>query len=130
MMTIRTSLRGFTLIELLVVLAIVALLLTLAAPRYLQSIDASRETLLIENLRITRNVIDSFLADTGRYPESLDELVERRYLRTLPHDPVLDDATAWQVVPVPSSSGIGGAVFDLRSSAPGTTRDGIPYADL
>ncbi|HEU4845145.1 MAG TPA: type II secretion system protein, partial [Burkholderiaceae bacterium] len=34
---------GFTLIELLVVLAIVALMLTLAVPRYFPSIDKSKE---------------------------------------------------------------------------------------
>ena len=61
-----TRLRAFTLIELLVVLGIVALLLTLAVPRFFPSIDATRETILEENLRNTRAIIDQYKADTGR----------------------------------------------------------------
>jgi general secretion pathway protein G len=86
----RARTRGFTLIELLVVLGIVALLLTLAVPRFFPSIDGAKETILAENLRSTRAVIDQFYADTGRYPESLDQLVEKKYLPSLPFDPVLD----------------------------------------
>ena len=70
-----TRLRAFTLIELLVVLGIVALLLTLAVPRYFGKVDATKETVLRENLRTTRDVIGKFYGDTGRYPETLDELV-------------------------------------------------------
>ena len=84
----RSSTRGgFTLIELIVVMAIVALLATLALPRYFHSVDHSKETVLRENLRIVRETIDKFYGDTGRYPDSLEELVERKYLRTLPVDP-------------------------------------------
>ena len=79
--------RAFTLIELLVVLGIVALLLTLAVPRFFPSIDSTKETILLENLRNTRAIIDQFHADTGRYPESLEQLVEKKYLRELPMDP-------------------------------------------
>ena len=76
--------RGFTLIELLVVLAIIAVLLTLAVPRYFNQIDGAKETVLRENLQVTRVAIDKYFGDLGRYPDSLDELVERRYLRSLP----------------------------------------------
>jgi len=86
--------RGFTLIELLVVLAILGLLLSLAAPKYVRSVDNAKETVLAENLRTTREAIDRFHADRGRYPASLDELVARRYLRSLPVDPLIDSATA------------------------------------
>lgn len=91
--------RGFTLVELLVVLAIVALLLTLAVPRYFHSIDQARETILIDNLATVRSTIDKFYGDTGRYPDSLEELVEKKYLRTLPFDPVANSSTAWVLIP-------------------------------
>lgn len=70
---------GFTLIELLVVLGIVALLLTLAVPRYFPSVDQARDTILAENLRNTRATItiDQFYGDTGRYPDSLEQLVQK-----------------------------------------------------
>lgn len=120
--------RGFTLIELLVVLAIVALLLTLAVPRYFQSIDASKETILAENLRITRETIDKFYGDTGRYPESLEELVEKKYLRSLPIDPITEATTTWAIVPPDDEAK--GNVYNIKSGAPGNMKDGKPFTDL
>jgi len=119
---------GFTLIELLVVMAIVATLLTIALPRYFHSVDTSRETVLIENLRVTRDAIDKFYGDNGRYPDSLDELVSRRYLRTLPVDPVADSAQAWIILPPPGE--IKGKVYDIKSSATGKARDGRALGEL
>ncbi len=120
--------RGFTLIELLVVLAIVAMLLTLATPRYFQSIDTSKQSILVENLRQTRDVLDKFYADTGRYPESLDELVERKYLKSLPYDPVTQSSKTWIILPPKGSER--GAVYNIQSGAPGQNRYGVPYAEL
>ena len=122
----RQARAGFTLIELLVVLGIVALLLTLVVPRFFPSVDSARETILAANLRNTRAVIDQFFADTGRYPDSLDQLVEKKYLPSLPFDPIADTDTGWTIVP-PRDTGKGG-VYDLHSGAPGTGRNGTPYA--
>lgn len=119
--------RGFTLIELLVVLAIVSTLLLLVAPRYFNSVDSAREAVLRDNLRATRDVLDKYYGDTGRYPESLQELVDKRYLRALPVDPITDSTSTWQLVPAPD--GYLGAVYDLHSGAPGAGRDGRNYAD-
>lgn len=118
---------GFTLIELLVVLAIVSTLLLLVAPRYFHQVDASREAVLRDNLRSVRDVIDKFHGDNGRYPDSLEELVEKRYLRGLPVDPVAESTGTWLLVPVPD--GYKGTVFDVRSGAQGAGRDGKNYAD-
>jgi general secretion pathway protein G len=118
---------GFTLIELLVVLGIVALLLTLAVPRFFPSIDSAKETILADNLRNTRAVIDQFYSDTGRYPESLDQLVEKKYLRSLPLDPITESNASWIVVP--PEDGAKGGVFNVKSGAPGNDRSGKPYAD-
>ena len=117
---------GFTLIELLVVLAVVAVLLTLVSPTYIRQIDASKEAVLRDNLRITREVIDKFYGDLGRYPESLDELVEKKYLRALPVDPLTESNASWQIVAVPS--GYQGQVYDIKSSSPQLDREGKPYA--
>ena len=120
--------KGFTLIELLVVLTIVALLATLALPRYFQSIDHAKETILADNLRITRETIDKFYGDTGRYPDSLEELVEKKYLRAVPLDPVLDSSTGWLLIAPPE--GTQGNVYDLKSKATGNTRDGKAFSEL
>ena len=120
--------HGFTLIELLVVLGIIALLMTIAVPRYLQSIDTAKETILADNLQITRETIDKFYGDRGRYPDSLDELVEKKYLRALPIDPITESAQTW--VLVPPNEGVKGNVFSIKSGAEGKNRAGIAFADL
>lgn len=120
--------KAFTLIELLVVLAIVALMLTLALPRYFQSIDSAKETILIDNLRTTRETIDKYYGDTGTYPQSLEQLVEKKYLRALPVDPVLDSSQNWIIVA--PDNGAAGSVFDLHSAAPGISRNGRPFGEL
>lgn len=127
MVTIMRKRRGFTLIELLVVLGIVALLLTLAVPRFFPRIDNARETILAENLRNTRAVIDQYYSDTGRYPDSLDQLVEKKYLRSLPRDPVTESSATWIVVA--PEDGAKGAVYSIKSGAPGNDRSGKPFLD-
>jgi general secretion pathway protein G len=123
----RPSGVGFTLIELLVVLAIVSTLLLLVVPRYFNKLDESKEAVLRDNLRVTREVLDKFYGDTGRYPDTLDELVEKRYLRGLPMDPLTESTSTWQLVPVPD--GYKGTVYDVHSGSPGSGRDGTKYAD-
>ena len=123
----RARRSGFTLIELMVVMTIVSLLLSLAAPRYFRSIERSKETVLKANLAATRDALDKFHADTGHYPEQLDDLVAKRYLRSLPFDPIADSSTAWLLASPPDAQGSG--VYNLSSSAPGASADGVPYAD-
>ena len=123
----RMKRNGFTLIELLVVLGIVALMLTLAVPRYFPSIDKSKEVVLADNLRNLRAVIDQYYGDTGRYPDSLDQLVEKKYLRELPVDPVTDSAATWIIIP--PEDGSKGGVYNIRSGAPGNDRSGKPYSE-
>lgn len=118
---------GFTLIELLVVLAIVSTLLLLVAPRYFQRVDVAQEAVLRDNLRTLRQVLDHFQGDHGRFPESLQELVDKRYLRALPVDPLTGSAETWTVLPAPD--GLEGSVYDLRSGSAGTAKDGSLYAD-
>ncbi|MFT0174477.1 type II secretion system protein [Paraburkholderia mimosarum] len=120
--------NGFTLIELLIVLSIIALMLTLALPQYFHSIDASKEKILAENLHVTRDAIDKFYGDLGRYPDSLDELVDRHYLRAAPFDPVTDSATTWHIVPPDEQ--FPGKVYDLKSGAEGATLDGRSFDSL
>ena len=118
---------GFTLIELLVVLGIVALMLTLAVPRYFPSIDKSKEVVLADNLRNVRAVIDQYYGDTGRYPDTLDQLVEKKYLRALPVDPITESSASWIVVA--PDDGSKGGVYNIKSGAPGNDRSGKPYAE-
>ena len=121
--------RGFTLIELMIVLALIATLLTLALPRYFGSLDRSKEAALKQTLAATRDAIDKFFTDNGKYPDSLPELVDKRYLRSLPIDPITDSTTTWTVVPAPDPT-IKGEVYDVKSGAAGNATDGKPYAEF
>jgi general secretion pathway protein G len=116
---------GFTLIELLVVMSIIALLLTIAVPRYFGSLDKAREVTLRENLKVLRTTLDKFYADKGAYPATLDELVTQRYLQAVPVDPISDSRESWVLVP-PNDPSMGG-VADVKSGAPGMTKAGQPY---
>ncbi|MDG0857292.1 type II secretion system protein [Roseateles puraquae] len=121
--------RGFTLIELIVVMAIVALLAGIAAPRYFHSLERARENSLRSSLRVMRDAIDHFAADRGRYPDSLDELVRTRYLRSLPEDPLTGERSSWVVLTPPADADLGGQVFDVRSGSAERAPDGSLYAD-
>jgi prepilin-type N-terminal cleavage/methylation domain-containing protein len=120
---------GFTLIELSVVMAIVALLVTIAAPRYLHSVDRAREAALRSSLVVMRDAIDRYASDRGRYPDSIDELVTARYLRALPEDPITGRRDGWVLLSPPADSVIQGPVMDVRSGAAGRSREGSLYAE-
>jgi general secretion pathway protein G len=124
----RTPRRGFTLIELLVVLAIIATLLTIAMPRYYRSVDHSRDVALRQTLTVVRDALDKYAADTGRYPATLAELVEKGYLRKPPLDPITDRTDTW--IPQAPPDGIRTGIYNIRSGAPGDSEDGTPYRDL
>jgi general secretion pathway protein G len=123
----RSFIKGFTLIELMVVMTIIALLLSLAVPRYFHSLDKAREATLRQDLDTMRDAIDKFHGDNGHYPISLEELVARKYLRAIPPDPITGDVSAWVVVSPDAASEIG--VYDVKSSAQGIAADGSRYGD-
>lgn len=116
---------GFTLIELMVVLAVIAVLLTIALPRYFSSLERSREAVLHQNLALLRESIDKYYGDTGKYPGTLDELVSAKYLRRVPVDPITESGTTWVSVP-PVQPELGG-VYDVRSGAAGVASDGTAF---
>ncbi|AKM00814.1 MULTISPECIES: type II secretion system protein [Burkholderia cepacia complex] len=112
--------RGFTLIEIVVVMAIIGLLLTLAVPRYMHSIERGKEQVRQQNIAVMRNAIDQYYGDNGQYPETLDELVAKHYLRSVPLDPVNGD-DKWAAVASPDESKPG--VYDV---APASSPQGAP----
>lgn len=120
---------GFTLIELLVVMAIVGTLLAIVAPRYFRHVDHTKETVLHQTLGIVRDAIDKYHADKNRYPATLEELVEQRYLRDLPVDPISGSKDGWTLVPPPDDADADGGVADIHSGSAGSDEAGVAYRD-
>lgn len=124
---LRNRAAGFTLIELLTVMAIIAILLTIAVPRYFSSVERSKEITLRQDLNVMRDAIDKFQGDTGVLPETLDELVSKKYLRAVPIDPITESAATWQIVPPEDAKKTG--VYDVKSGATGRASDGSSFQD-
>lgn len=119
----KTGERGFTLIELLVVLAIIAVLMTLVAPNYLNQYARSKETVLRWDLQTMRKCINDYTGDHGKGPDSLSTLVSSGYLNRVPVDPLTGSADSWKVTVNDDQ-----AVTDVHSGAPGKAANGSEYA--
>ncbi len=123
--------RAFTLIEMLVVMTLIATLLTLAVPRYFTALENGRLRVQAQNVATLRDAIDKFYADQGRYPEALDELVAKKYLRQIPLDPV-SEAANWLVL-APKDTAQGN-VYDVAPNpvqplAPGPQPEALAQPD-
>ena len=119
--------RGFTLIELMVVMTVIALLISIAVPRYFHSVEKAKEATLRQSLSVMRVAIDKFYGDNDRYPLSINELVAKKYIRAIPVDPITESTETW-VTQAPSLD-TSNAVFDIKSGALGTAKDGTAYAE-
>lgn len=132
--------QGFTLLELIIVVAIIGILATIAMPALKDMPRRANESVLKTNLRTMRDLIDQYYGDQGHYPESLDVLVEKGYVRQVPYDPLTKSSTAWTLVfeepdplaepaetDVPENAEPG--IIDVHSASPLIALDGTPYAE-
>jgi general secretion pathway protein G len=124
--------KGFTLIELLIVIAIIGIIAGIAVAQLRTRPQAAREAVLKENLYAMRDVIDQYFADKGKYPESLDTLVEEGYMRKIPVDPITNSSESWDTIQAEDTDedeDSGGGIYDVKSGAAGTALDGSQYSD-
>lgn len=122
--------RGFTLMELLLVLMLIALLASLVMPVVTGSVHRARESTLKENLFTMRKALDDYYADNGGYPAELELLVQKRYLRKIPTDPVTERRDSWTLVRADDDGqGKGGGIIDVRSGSEEKDANGVPYKE-
>lgn len=118
--------KGFTLIELLVVMAVIGMLLSLSVPRYFRNIDKAKESVLRQDLAQMRDAIDKHYGDLNIYPDSLEDLVSKKYLRKIPVDPITERSDTWIIIPPEKKEA--GNVFDIKSGARTRAKDGTDYS--
>lgn len=122
--------RGFTLIELIIVMAIIATLAALAVPRYTLIVKKAKEATLQEDLHVMRIAIDSYTVDKEKAPQTLDDLVQSGYLKTLPVDPMTGHSDTWitsQSDAMMDLNQTQSGIDDVHSGAQGLAIDGTSY---
>lgn len=109
---------------------ILIILLAVALPAYQRSVQHARETVLKENLWQMRRQIDQYAADKGKLPQSLNDLVDAKYLREVPVDPLLERAEWNEVMGEdPNSTESASGLVNVKSLADGEDSEGKKYAD-
>lgn len=127
----RQSASGFTLIELLIVMTIIAILATLAIPRFVGAIKSAREAVLREDLHVMRDAIDSYTMDKQKAPQSLDDLIQNGYMRDIPEDPMTHSKDTWVTDTSDALYSIDQTdpgISDIHSGSDETGSDGQPYS--
>lgn len=121
---------GFSLLELMIAMFIMIILLSIAVPTYDRSVRHAREIVLKENIFQMRGAIDQFKADKGKLPKSIDEIVEAKYLREKPTDPILEKAE-WDEIQGEDTNSPDGetGMVDVKSLAEGNDSDGVPFSE-
>jgi len=122
---------GFTLIELMIVMSIILILIGIAAIRYDRVVRGSQEAVLKTDLRTIRDAIDNYTLDKQAAPQSVDDLQQAGYLRSVPIDP-MTKAKDWvpqfdSVVLSPDQTTTG--MTDVHSNSGKTALDGTPYSE-
>ena len=126
----RSEAEGFTLIELIIVMTVIGLLASIAIPSYLNSVKKAREAVLREDLHTLRSAIDSYTVDKEQAPQSLDDLVQAGYLKSIPNDPITNHTDTWITSQSDAMTNINetqGGISDVHSGAQGLATDGSTY---
>jgi general secretion pathway protein G len=121
---------GFTLVELMIVMAIIGVLAMVAVPLYITAIKHAREAVLKEDLHTLRAAIDSYTMDKQKAPQSLDDLLQDGYLKSIPKDPMTDSATTWVTDTSDSMHSLDQTdpgIDDIHSGSDEPGSDGQPY---
>ena len=126
----RSGEAGFTLMELMIVMAIIAILATIAIPIYVRTLQRAKEATLREDLHTMRTAIDSYTVDKEKAPDSLDDLVQAGYLKSIPVDPITSSNQTWITAQSDTMTDINetqGGMDDVHSGSQALSSDGTSY---
>ncbi len=121
---------GFTMIEMIIVIAIISILASIAAANYQHSIWRAREAVLRNDLFTMRSSIDQYTLDKQKAPQSLQDLVQAGYIKSIPKDPITNSAETWVPVQEDSLTSIDQTepgMVDVHSGSSGVSTDGSAY---
>ncbi len=121
---------GFTLVELMIVMAIIMILATIAIPIYVRTLQRAKEATLREDLHTMRTAIDSYTIDKQKAPDSLDDLVQAGYLKSIPVDPITSSSETWITGMSDTMTDINetqGGLDDVHSGSQALASDGTTY---
>ena len=122
---------GFTLIELMIVMAIIGVLAVVAGPSFVGALKTAREAVLKEDLHVLRSAIDSYTMDKQKAPQSLDDLIQDGYLKTIPVDPITRSKDTWVTDTSDAMHSLDQTdpgIDDVHSGSTETSTDGQPYS--
>ena len=126
----RKGERGFTLVELMIVMTIIGILASIAIPSYLRSVQKAKEAVEREDLHTMRTAIDSYTVDKEKAPQSLDDLVQAGYLKTIPNDPMTSRSDTWMTSQSDTMTDINetqGGMDDVHSGSEAVSSEGTTY---
>jgi general secretion pathway protein G len=129
--TARSAEQGFTLLELMIVMVIIGILAAFAIPAYVSNIRNAKEAVLKEDLHVLRQAIDSYTVDKQKAPQSLDDLVQAGYLKTMPIDPFTKRSDTWMPVQEDTLMSLDqteSGIDDVHSGSQETALDGTSYS--
>jgi len=120
----------------MIVVSLIGILASIAQPVYLTAIVKAREATLKQNLFKMRDLIDQYSADHGAYPDSLEDLVAKKYIRAIPVDPFTKSDSTWILIPPSTDMDDAdlfteemGGVFDVRSGSEDVGTNNILYSE-
>jgi general secretion pathway protein G len=92
----------------------------------------AREAALKSSLFTLRQTIDKYTFEQHKAPRTLQDLVSKAYVSSIPADPMTRSNGTWRVVmedPAKSADAKEPGIFDVHSGSHDVSTDGTLYAD-